>query len=229
MATYLDLKKDLIKLTGHPEWVVDVAGEDWDDTTSPFIMPAKHYLNEANKMLARTVETPKDELMTEYALVADDTETTLSGVRYIQYIELATSSSEKIRLIKTDLEQLNELYDAPMTGVATDVPKYWAISEQGDTLITMPPSNGAYTLQVYAAEYPAELTDDTDETWWSTHHPEILLTAARSYVELHLHRNQTGQNLYLNEAIRCAREVYFDKVYSEVGILPPDQARALFT
>ena len=70
--------------------------------------------------------------------------------------------------------------DAPMTGGY----KY-------NGIIFLPPSDGEYMIEVIGYFYSPQLTGDTDENFWTSTHPEILIKSALYQLE-GFYRNTEG-------------------------------------
>jgi hypothetical protein len=58
-------------------------------------------------------------------------------------------------------------------------------------VLFMPPSDGDYTIEVVGNFYSMTLAEDTDSTFWSDVHPNILYMAAMMQTEI-MHRNTEG-------------------------------------
>jgi len=98
----------------------------------------------------------------------------------------------------------------------------------GVNLLILPPSDTAYTLDVYGGYYVSKFTADNDVSWWSNQNPDILLLGARGEVELHLHGNQSRAKMFWDEAYAQAQRVQHALVREEVGELPPEDVKMGF-
>ena len=58
-------------------------------------------------------------------------------------------------------------------------------------VVFLPPSDGSYTIEVVGHFYSNELLQDTDNSFWSAAHPEVLIMAAQRMIEV-FHRNSAG-------------------------------------
>ena len=60
-------------------------------------------------------------------------------------------------------------------------------------IIFMPPSDGDYTIEVVGHFYNPNFSADTDTTFWSERHPDLLLMAVMRQLEI-FQRNTAGVN-----------------------------------
>jgi len=58
-------------------------------------------------------------------------------------------------------------------------------------ILFMPPADGIYTISVKAKWFSKELSEDTDETFWTVRYPEVLIQATYMALE-EFHRNTEG-------------------------------------
>lgn len=65
----------------------------------------------------------------------------------------------------------------------------------GVDLITMPPSDKPYTANVYHAQYAEPMAANTDVSWWSDKHPDILVLAIKRQIAIN-NRNRTEVKEY---------------------------------
>jgi hypothetical protein len=130
-------------------------------------------------------------------------------------------------LEKVDMKDLREYYNEPLENIANGTPLYYApavlrVIPESDRLgidefdgiigyadvmfsqhylyngvIFYPPTDGTYTIEVWGLFYSPELASDTEESFWSVVHPEVLLMAAMHQLEV-MYRNTEGANDWLN-------------------------------
>jgi hypothetical protein len=60
----------------------------------------------------------------------------------------------------------------------------------------LPRADKAYTAVIHGAYWARRMLENTDETWWSAQHPDILVPAIKRQVASALNRNQTEVNEY---------------------------------
>lgn len=68
-------------------------------------------------------------------------------------------------------------------------------SSAGNLLI-MPPADAAYTLNIRARVYADYFVNNSDTTWWSNRHPDILVTMVKRQIAVELNRNNTERDEY---------------------------------
>lgn len=90
-------------------------------------------------------------------------------------------------------------------------------SERKDTVLVMPPADESYTLRVTGTVHDREFSLDTDETWWSANHPELLILAARVGIETSLHRNESGAQQIREQVMQRINEIAAHLTYERVS------------
>jgi len=63
-------------------------------------------------------------------------------------------------------------------------------------LLILPPADKAYTMYVIGNYYVPRLAKNSDSSWWSYNHPDILITSTKRQVAVNLNRNQTEMAEY---------------------------------
>lgn len=89
--------------------------------------------------------------------------------------------------------------------------------ERPENCIVMPPPDAAYTLKVVGTVYDKAFVNDTDETWWSVNHPELLILAARVHMEIALHRNVSGAQALRDQIQQRIMEIAAHLTYQRVS------------
>lgn len=130
---YLDAKKELVEITGHPELVLDSAGGDFSDHTVPERPKAKTYLNKANRRIEESlVELQAEESATQSVAIGQYV-IDVPGHRYVSRIDLLTADlkySSPLQL-KT-IGWLRDRYGKRFDQVEHGRPKYWAKPVRGE-------------------------------------------------------------------------------------------------
>jgi hypothetical protein len=136
-------------------------------------------------------------------------------------------STGRTKLRKIDIQDLREYYSEPVSSVTGGQPLYYApavlrVIPESDRLaigdfegmldysdvmfdkhyeyngvIFYPPPDVVYVIEVWGMFYSPELSTNTDESFWSVVHPEVLLMAAMHQLEI-MYRNTDGANDWLN-------------------------------
>ena len=91
-------------------------------------------------------------------------------------------------------------------------------------IITMPPADEDYTANVYGSYWAHEMESNTDITWWSDTHPDILRLAIRMQIAMALMRNQTEIDDY-KEQIHEALDDLSRGAAIEEQAGPPERRR----
>lgn len=99
-----------------------------------------------------------------------------------------------------------------------------AILQPAD-LLFMPPSSESITMEVLGGAYAYEMREDSDVSWWSDRHPEILVRAARMQLEIDRHRNSTGVKDFVEMLLADVKSIYHEQV-AERTAGPPSRFRS---
>jgi hypothetical protein len=213
----LQIRTAFIQRSGRYDLVVDTT--DWADNGANF------YINSGQRFLDRLDTLPKSWGRHFTSVAAGRNYAIFPYCRAIKEC-WAMTSSERKRLRKIDISDLREYYNEPVGSVNTGEPEYYApaalrIIPESDRLaigefegiidyadvmfdkhyeyngvIFYPPPDETYNIEVWGLFYSPELSNDTDESFWSVVHPEVLLMAAMHQVEI-MYRNTEGANDWL--------------------------------
>jgi len=202
---------------------VEATGRYDLDAPEP-IMGASHYLNAGQRMLDKMLSEGKSVAVYFKNLAAGNMVVTLPKCRVIDEVFLITSTA-RIQLTKWDVHELRAEYSDATSFLIRGEPANWApciirpypktvtansfVQEWGldhivatghsafNGILLMPPSDGAYTLEVWGLFWSDVLVNDSDETYWTEEHPEVLLKAAMYQLES-MYRNTEGQKDFLD-------------------------------
>jgi hypothetical protein len=149
-------------------------------------------------------------------------------------------SSERWQLEKKDLEWLHNEYTDLISETDQGDPLYWSpamlrgmditdmnsqgsffnytlaeiSNEEYSGLIILPSPETTIVVELWGKFYSPELSDDTDESYWSTNVPETLLQAALYRLEV-FYRNTTGAQDYLMGIMSDLTDIDKDQVYED--------------
>ena len=178
---------------------------------------ADYYINRGQEMLDRMLEFPKDEGEFTFSLATGAISTTLTNVRVVRGVVVVDSSDETIRqLTRSSLREMRDNYGdekSSLSSVTRAEPTEWglgwlrttttanttALTTEGNTkqLITMPPADRTYTVRVQGLFGSPALSANTDLSFWTIQHPDILIQAALYKLEV-AYRNYEGARATLN-------------------------------
>ncbi len=107
----------------------------------------------------------------------DPTKPELTDLTTIRYMVLYLDSGTKDRrkLVRVDVDYLNEYYLTPETG-STEIPKYYATWDMG-TIAIAPTPNAVYKFEIGITKKPTGLSSTNTETWVSVNASRALLYA----------------------------------------------------
>jgi len=213
----LQIRTEFIRRSGRYDLVVDTT--DYVDNGANF------YINSGQRFLDRLDTLPKSTGRYFRQCAAGRNYVTFPYCRAIKEC-WAMTSEERIRLKKIDMSDLREYYNEPVGSIETGEPAYYApavlrVIPESDRLeiedfegmidysdvmfdkhyeyngvIFYPPPDETYVVEVWGLFYSPELSSDTDESFWSVVHPEVLLMAAMHQLEI-MYRNTEGANDWL--------------------------------
>ena len=124
--TLLGVRKKLVKLSGNYGLVVDAANEDWTDNG------ANDFLNAGQKWLDQRFEYDKQQAWYTQVLTAGTSLVTFNVARYIESVEISSTSLERKLLVRQTMNQLRELYpDVPLSAIDNAEPEHWTPSILG--------------------------------------------------------------------------------------------------
>ena len=108
------------------------------------------------------------------------------------YVELA-SSLDQDRPVYYAPAQLRLVTDDGTTGGLGGMMDVMSDGYQTyNGIVLMPPSDGAYSIEIVGNFYSDVLSSDTDHSFWSDVHPNILIMATMRQLEI-MHRNREGR------------------------------------
>jgi hypothetical protein len=213
----LQIRTAFVQRSGRYDLVVDTT--DWADNGANF------YINSGQRFLDRLDTVPKSWGRYFRECPVGRNYVIFPYCRAIKEV-WAMTASERLRLKKIDMRDLREYYNEPISTVSNGEPAYYApavlrMIPESDRLaiddcdamidyadvmfdrhyeyngvIFYPPPDEVYILEVWGLFYSPELSADTDESYWSVVHPEVLLMAAMHQVEI-MYRNTEGANDWL--------------------------------
>jgi hypothetical protein len=82
-------------------------------------------------------------------------------------------------------------------------------------ILIMPPTEDAMTVSILGRFKSKDMSTDTDQTWWTEQHPDLLILAAMWSLE-GFYRNTEGQRDYMNMIVDGLNDLDKDMVEEEV-------------
>lgn len=192
MATLVQIAFAVADELGRPELVTNFNGADYTPTATLLRM-----INAAQERLDNLVDHPAEELRADLSVVEGDYLVTLpTFLQHIERLDLE-SSTTRTTLEKRDESWMRANYAEPFADQAEGIPINWsrytpttAITNARQLLI-MPPADAAYTLCVTGRKYLTAFASNSDTTWWSVAHPNILIKMVKRTIAYELNRNKT--------------------------------------
>ena len=205
----LDVRTKFIALSGR---------EDLNTTMLNWI------INSGQKILDRLQDTQKTMKWYKKDLAAGEYLIQLQYVMTIINVYLAGIKGKK-RLKKREYSKFLKMYSSDFDKVDNDIPIYWTPAISGlapsqadlasadytydkggivfgdyssyNSIVIMPPPDQIYTISVLAKWYQPPLSDDTDVSYWTEFHDDLLILSAL-YVLERFYRNSEGMKDYMS-------------------------------
>lgn len=211
----------------------DLVNEDFTDNGADF------FINEGRKFLDRLDETQKSWGSCFRFVEIGGFAAHFPYCRAVKEV-WAMSSTARWQLEKKDLQKLIEGYLTEMPGERnTGTPLYYAPTitriipenveiedlesfigwidvsagnaHEYNSILLNVPADEKISLEIKGLFYSAELTDDTEENYWSANHPSLLHMAAMRYIEI-TNRNTQGVKDWENSIAVEMRQLGMDLV-----------------
>jgi len=216
----LDVREQFARTTGRYDLVTSAT--TFTDNGADF------YIKAGQRMLDRMLPFGKDQAEVSVSLATSAIETTLANVLTVLSVAVRDTGDDTIQYLdKTNIENLREVYgdeNSNLSNVTSGEPRSWALGWIRDAvtdntttafgsvkLVTMPPADKSYTLVINARVKSNALVNDTDESFWTEEHPDVLVMAAQ-YVLEGSYRNAEGAAAARQMVERAVEELYNDVV-----------------
>lgn len=223
--TALDAVKHLVKTSGRYDLVVDAVNDDWTDNGAyAALNEAQNLLDELCDHPKRAawyyaaLEAGDNIVKFRFKRLIREVWVSTSSVKKF----LTMAPLEDLRLhYATPADQITQGVPKWWTpvplGLAADQKDETASSFEDDGMVDyghvefgnhhlyqgimiFPPPDKAYTCEVLAEWYTAELENPADVTFWTANHLELLVKTARYCLEADM-RNTSGQRDFMDEYI----------------------------
>ena len=226
MSTLLEIRTQFVKTTGRYDLVVD--------TSAYLDNGADFYINAGLRALDHKQETPKTRGTSVKNVVANQNFVLMSpGLRAIEDpIWLINSDNVRYPLIKRSRDQVLLYLKGEWSTSDAEQPNYYAIDlyrnvDTEDPLIyddtdikkilLGPIPDTAYKLEVSGLWKAVALVEESDQNYWTMEHENLVILAAQYAIEIHQHRNITGQNAILVPLVEALQDIDHDTVREEAS------------
>jgi len=216
------LRTKFIDLSGRFDLVVDTT--DYVDAGANFFIQA------GQRFLDRAPYEGKDQYVRwKSTVTAGTTFVKNTAIRAVKSVRVETVSDSYF-MIKKKYGQLREEYGdidgfpnttagaprfyAPVSVRSADTPTIASETERG--IFILPPPDISYEIEIEALFSSADLTDDTDVSFWTVAFPETLIQAAWYELERY-YRNTAGMKDHLDSIRRDLQGIDFDEVEEEMA------------
>lgn len=156
---YLDAKKELVEITGHPELVTDSAGGDFSDHVVPERPKAKTYLNKANRRIEESLVELKAQEERVIPVSAGQFQISVNDLRYVSRIDLETDSVRKKALTYTTLQWIRDTFLFPYHLITRGLPRWWTRLPSYNELLSNPTFDQGTTGWAFLAGNEGTLLD----------------------------------------------------------------------
>ena len=207
--------KSLVKESGRNNLVSSLS--TFAETTDG--LGARYWLNRAQRFLDRIQQTPQSDASYIEKPAAGVYTIKVAQCRSINELWATNSSGERVLIERVQLDNFRNYYYEDVAEYDQGFPEYYAIqafrqapSQQGTTpssgeddyqdlyvgasdtyqgVIFMPPSDGTISYRIKGKFYSKALSADTDTTYWTEEHPELLVLVAKWFLEGN-YKNENG-------------------------------------
>lgn len=225
----LELRTQFVKVSGRNDLVSGEADNG-----------ANFYINAGQKFLDRRFRFPKDVGIYADTIDANAWYAIFPYCRAIKEVWVADSTSRR-QLTKLSIQDFLTTYSRPLLDTTPGTTTYYAPSilrsipesdrvtvadwdavlgymptlvgahYEYNGILLGPPTDSELHLEVWGLFYTPELSDNTDQSFWSAVHPEVLLYAALYELEIS-YRNTQGANDWLNAIMSHGNDIDMDVV-----------------
>lgn len=232
-----EVRQAFVRQTGRYDLVVDTT--DWVDNGADF------YIQRGSRHLDRTVTTHFSKAKHYEDAAVDTWYKVFQECRAILDVWVANDEYRK-RLEKRDVDTFREYYNEPPASIDSGVPTYYTpallrthpqastmyLEKFVDTTISestkydyeyngvmwMPPTDEAIIVEVQGLWYCKNMTENTDNNYWSVNHPEVLIMAACYMLEL-IYRNTEGAKDWLAGIKTITKGIEDDFIEEEISAI----------
>lgn len=220
-------------------WAAEVTGR-YDLVGSAYVDNGMDkYITAGQRFLDKLFDFPRGYSSVFNSLSAGTWYHTFTNNRSIKNVFM-NNSEGRDELTKKDRIWLMNKYPSLVSATDQGTPLYWApanlrtesitdqdalgsffryvvaVDETYNGVIFLPPPDEAMVLEVFGQFYTEEFAGEDKTTWWSTHHPNLLVWAAAYMIEVS-YRNREGAKDWL-EAIQFeAQQIDFDTIETEIS------------
>lgn len=209
----LDIRKQFIGISGRYDLVEDTI--DWVDKGANF------YINSGKKLLDKLCTVPENTANLYYELAAGEYSQSFQfNCRAIKSV-FVNSSSTRYQLEKITLNEMKSWYTNPVADITSGAPLYYCLANlralettdqnslgtylnlthtESDTkydyrgIILAPVLDEAYVIEISGLFDQFELTNNTDENYWTLADPALLLKAALYHLESFSRGTENAKN-----------------------------------
>jgi len=218
-STLAHIRQNFVELSGRFDLVRDTDTYA-DNGANFFIQAANRWLDSRQENPTQTKSYRKDLLPGGYKL-------DIENVRSLLEVWVTDAAGERLKLVKRTQTYMRQNYKPIPEDNSRGTPAEWCplfnqlayqqksqtpsshsdfaydyhdvlfgLSDQYRSILLMPPADQKYTVTVYG-HFFGKLTSDSDSTYWSREHPDLLIQATFLMVEM-FYRNTQGVADMLN-------------------------------
>jgi hypothetical protein len=233
----VQVREWFIKESGRYDLVVDALA--WADAG------ADRYLNAAQRMLDRMQTTPRTLGRNFQVVTSGKMGVRFTDCRAVKEVWMAADGDGRWKLEKKSQTWLRDYY-SDMQTIESGQPIYYApavlrmapeleqdilidvnlllvyldiaspLAAEYNGVIFLPPADKEYMIEVWGYFYTPELSDDTDTSYWTLVHPELLVMAGQLMLEKFM-RNTEGVKDWLGVIKAELQGIDFDMVEEDIA------------
>lgn len=227
----LELRTQFVRLSGHHELVTDISS--FADNGANF------YIRAGQDFIDRKMNFWKRSAVNYAELGIGEWYTTFKRCRVIETVHV-NNTTGRSQLEKKDILWLYQEFASTIAETDNGTPAYYCptnlraintvdkdslgsffnyVDESSNDyrgVIILPAPDEAVVVELYGQFYSTELLNNTDYSFWSVNHPDVLLLAALYQLEILYHRNTQGANDYLVQLERALSDIDKDTVEESI-------------
>jgi hypothetical protein len=227
----LEVRTQFVQLSGHYE-LASTDGAYTDNGADFYIRAGQDFLDRRKEFWKRSAITYKELAIGEWY-------TEFTRCRLVERV-FVSNTTGRSKLTKKSILWLYDEYESSIAETENGTPEYYCpvnmrMVDYGDKdslaeffnaadvtskdtrgVIILPPPDEAVVLEIHGQFYSTYLEIDTDESFWSVNHSDMLILAALYQLEILYHRNTQGANDYLVQLDRALDDLDKDVVEESI-------------
>ena len=207
LTTLYDVRKRVVDRSGRFDLVADAENGDYSCAADGIV---DDFINDAQRWLDERMSWPKGTLRLWKTLAAEESMITFTQARYVKSVKHAESATLHTAIpwrtwvggLAPDQSAYTELSQLPEFAADVQFGAHWPVNA-----IWVDPADQSRTILIEAEWYSTKLVNDTDVSFWTAQHPNVLCMATLMQMEIYM-RNSQGVSDYLAPLLDEVRKIH---------------------